>query len=69
MTEDEMVGKHLNGHEFEQTPGDDEGQGSLACSSPWGHKKLDTIERLNNNLVIVGGFVQSCSCGIVGMQV
>ena len=39
MTEDEMVGEHhqLNGHEFEQTPGDSEGQGSLACCSPLGH--------------------------------
>ena len=36
-TEDEMVGWHhpLNGHELEQTPGDGEGQGSLACCSPW----------------------------------
>ena len=43
ITEDEMVGWHhwLNGHEFEQTPGDGEGQGSLACCSPWGHKELD----------------------------
>jgi len=42
-TEDEMVGEHhrLNGHEFEQTPGDSEGQGSLACCSPWGHKESD----------------------------
>ena len=32
----------LNGHEFEWTPGDSEGQGSLACCSPWGHKELDT---------------------------
>ena len=32
------------GHEFEQTPGDDEGQGSLACCSPWGGKQLDTTE-------------------------
>ena len=41
MTEDEMVGRHhwLNGHEFEQTPGDGERQGSLACCSPWAHKK------------------------------
>ena len=41
--EDEMVGWHhqLNEHEFEQTPGDGEGQGSLACCSPWGHKKSD----------------------------
>ena len=40
MTEDEMVGWHyqLNGHEFEQAPGDGDGQGSLACCSPWGHK-------------------------------
>ena len=39
-TEEEMVGWHhqLNGHEFEQTPGDSEGQGSLACCSPWDHK-------------------------------
>ena len=38
MTEDEMVGGHhwLNGHEFEQTLGDNEGQGSLVCCSPWG---------------------------------
>ena len=38
-----MVGWHhqLNGHEFEQSPGDGEGQGSLACCSPWGHKESD----------------------------
>ena len=49
MTEDEMVGWHhrLNGHEFEPTPGDSEGEGSLACCSPWGHKKLDTTEELS----------------------
>ena len=41
-TEDEMVGWHhwLNGQEFEQTQGDSEGQGSLVCCSPWGHKEL-----------------------------
>ena len=41
-TEDEMVGWHhrLNGHEFEQTPGDGEGQGSLVCCSPWGHRDI-----------------------------
>ena len=33
----------LNGHEFEQTPGDSEGQGSLVCCSPWGSKELDKI--------------------------
>ena len=44
VTEDEMVGWHhwLNGHEFEQTPGDIEGQGSLVCCSPWGCKEWDT---------------------------
>ena len=43
-TEDEIVGRHhwLNGHEFEQTPGDSEGQGSLAYCSPWSLKKSDT---------------------------
>ena len=39
-----------NGHEFEQVLGDDEGQGSLACCSPWGHKESDTTELLNNSL-------------------
>ena len=48
MTENEMVGWHqeLSGYEFEQALGDDEGQGSLACCSPWGHKELDMTERL-----------------------
>ena len=51
MTEDEMVGWHLqlNGHEFKQTPEDGEGQGSLVCCSSWGFKESDTIEQLNNN--------------------
>ena len=51
MTEDKMVGWHhqLNGHEFEQTPGDSEGQGGLACCSSWGCKESDTTEQLNNN--------------------
>ena len=46
---DEMIGWHhqLDGHEFEQAPGDGEGQGSLACCSPWGRKESDTTERLN----------------------
>ena len=50
MIEDEMVGWHhrLDGHEFEQTLGDNEGQGSLACRSPWGRKESDTTEQLNN---------------------
>ena len=48
-TEDEMVGWHhrLDGHESEQTSGDGDGQGSLACCSPWGRKESDTTERLN----------------------
>ena len=43
MTEDEMIGWHhrLDGHEFEQAPGDNGDQGSLACCNPWGHKELD----------------------------
>ena len=42
--EEEMVRwhHHLNGHEFEQTPGDSEGQGKTACYRPWGRRELDT---------------------------
>ena len=49
MTEDEMVGWHhrLNGHRFEQAPGDGEPQGGLVCCSPWGHKESDTTEWLS----------------------
>ena len=48
-TEDEMVEwhHHLNGYEFEQALGVDDGQGDLACYSPWGCKESDTTERLN----------------------
>ena len=51
MTEDEMVGWHhqCNEDELGQTPGDGEGQGGLACCSPWGRKELDTTEQLHNN--------------------
>ena len=50
-TEDEMLGWHhqLNGHEFKQTPGNNEGQGSLVCYSPWDHKESDMTEQLNND--------------------
>ena len=50
-TEDEMVGWHhrLNGHEFEQAPGNGEGQGSLKCCSPWRRKESTSTEQLNNN--------------------
>ena len=46
---DEMVGWHhwVNGHEYEQAPGIGDGQGSLACCTPWGCKESDTTERLN----------------------
>ena len=49
MTEDEMVGWHhwLNGHEFEEALGVGNGQGGLACCSPWGHKQSDMTEQLN----------------------
>ena len=57
-----MFGWHhqLKGHEFEQTPGDSEGQGSLVCCSPWGHQESDMNLRLNNNNVyfkIIGYFL------------
>ena len=50
-TEDEMAGWHhrLDGHEFEQAPGNGEGQGNLASCSLWGLKELDTSEQLNSN--------------------
>ena len=49
-TEDEMVGWHhqLDGHEFKETPGDCDGQGSLVCCSPWGGKESDMTEQLEN---------------------
>ena len=65
MTEDELVGWHhqLNGHEFEQTLGNSEGQGSLACCSPWGHEELDMAWQLNNNkhlITLLYLFMQPC---------
>ena len=41
-----------NGHEFKQALGDGEGEGSLACCSPWDHKELDMTEQLNNKDII-----------------
>ena len=48
MAEDEKVGWHhqFNRHEFEQAPGVGDGQAGLACCDSWGHKELDTTERL-----------------------
>ena len=50
-TEDEMIEWHyrFNGDEFEQTLGDSDRQGSLACCSPWDHKESNITKRLNNN--------------------
>ena len=67
-TEDEMVGWNhwLNGHELGQTPGDDEGQGSLVCCSPWECKEPDMTWRLNNKknctelLAAAAKSLQSC---------
>ena len=42
-----LDGITVNGHEFEKTPGNVDGQGGLACCSPWGHKELDMTEQLN----------------------
>ena len=49
MTDNETVGWHhqLNGHEFAQALGVGDGQGGVACCSTWGHKELETTERLN----------------------
>ena len=67
-----MVGWHhrLNEHEFEQTPGESEGQGSLVCCRPWGHEELDTAERLNNNkcVCVHPTFTVSCSSLFLAFQ-
>ena len=59
MTEDETVRQRhqLNVDETEQTPGDGEGQGNLACCTPWGCKELDTAQQLNNKERIVPNFL------------
>ena len=61
-----MVGWHhqLNGHEFEKTLKDSEGQGSLACFSSWGCKESNVTERLNNN---DNPNTQKCSDHMVGI--
>ena len=54
-----MAGWHrwYNGHELGQTPGEGEGQGGLACCSPWGHKRSDTTGRLNTTTSVVIGLL------------
>ena len=55
MTESEMVRQQhqLNGHEFEQTLGDSEGQGSLVCCHPCGREESDTTQQLNNRTWLI----------------
>ena len=67
VTEDEMVGWHhwLNGHEFEQILWDGEGQGSLACCSPWGHKELNTTEWLNWTELKFGHSLSNSECCVL----
>ena len=64
VTEDEMVGWHhrLNGHNFEQTPGDSEGQGSLVCCSLWGCKEFDMTQWLKNNNVESSSTTRDRTC-------
>ena len=52
----------LNGHEFEQIPGDINGQGSLACCSPWGRKELDMTQPRNSykNLILIRTHITHC---------
>ena len=59
-----MVGSHhqLNGHKFEQSPGDSEGQGSLERCSPWGLKESDMTQQLNNNSI--SSFIHAFSISI-----
>ena len=59
MTEDEVIGRQhqLSGHEFKQTPGNSEGQGTLTCYSAWSHKGSETIGQLNNSNSAVDTFV------------
>ena len=61
-TKDEMVWWHrqLNGHEFEQTLGDGERQGSLVCCSPWGLEELNTTWQLNNDSVLLFNLLYVC---------
>ena len=67
MTEGEMVRRHqwLNGHEFEQTPGVGDGQGGLACRSPWGHKESDMTEWLNWTFTFIKTLFSSSSLSAI----
>ena len=71
--ENELAGWHhqSNGHELGWTSGDGEGQGSLACCSPWGHKELEMIGQLNNNNISKAAaftcWVSICTPQILGI--
>ena len=75
MTEDEMVGWHhcLNKHEFEQAPGDSEGQGSLACCGPWACEKPHMTECRTSTFMLLcnhhhhpsSGFFSPCKMEIL----
>ena len=67
MTEDEMVGWHhqLDGPKFEQALGVGNGQGSLACCSPWGCKQSDTTERLTDLLIVFGKYNYFIVCPVL----
>ena len=68
MTEDEIVGWHHDGDEFEQAPGFVDGQVGLACCSPWGRKELDMPKQLNNKMSCKGEMLTfwSLSAGPLG---
>ena len=69
--EDEMIEWHhqLEEHEFEQALEVGDGQGSLACCSPWGHNALDVTELLNNNKVLKGQVAgMACAGGLPQLE-
>ena len=70
-TEDEIVGWHhwLYGHELEQSPGVDNGQGSQACCSPWGRKESDMTEQLNWTELSPNNLSYSARCAILPKQI
>ena len=67
MAEDEMVVCHhrLDEHEYEQAPGVGDGQGGLACYSPWGHRESDATERVNSSSLFLLLFALLLVSGIV----
>ena len=68
-TEDKMIGWHrwLDGYQFEQAPGVGDGQESLECCSPWGHKDSDTTEQLNWTDVYVRSHLLCCWIRVFAM--